>query len=124
SGLGIDLVHHFADPSHPLPSWALAALPLGWPPLGVVAVLAAAVVLLGLCKALATFRYHVAAARLVHEQIVVDLRAQVYDKLQRLSFRFFDKNPSSGIINRVTGDVQAVRMFIDGVLVQLAIVLL
>ncbi len=45
-------------------------------------------------------------------------------KLQRLSFRFFDANQSGTIINRVTGDVQAVRMFIDGVLIQVVIVCL
>jgi ATP-binding cassette subfamily B protein len=47
----------------------------------------------------------------------VDLRSSVYDKLQRLSFRFFDANESGSIINRVTGDVQAVRMFVDQVMI-------
>ena len=51
------------------------------------------------------------------QKIVVSLRTAVYDKLQRLSFRFFDANESGSIINRVTGDVQAVRMFVDQVLV-------
>jgi ATP-binding cassette subfamily B protein len=54
----------------------------------------------------------------VQGRIVVDLRAQVYDKLQRLSFRFFDANASGSIINRVTGDVQSVRLFVDGVVMQ------
>jgi ATP-binding cassette subfamily B protein len=125
TGLGIDLVHHFADPRHPLPSVVSRGLPLsGWPPLLIIAVMSATVLALGILRAVLQFRYHLAAAKLVHEQIVVDLRAQVYDKLQRLSFRFFDRNASSSIINRVTGDVQAVRMFIDGVLIQLVIVLL
>ena len=53
------------------------------------------------------------------QDVVVDLRIQVYDKLQRLSFRFFDANESGAIINRVTGDVQAVRRFIDGVMVEM-----
>ena len=51
-------------------------------------------------------------------RIIVDLRAKVYDKMQRLSFSFFDANASGSIINRVTSDVQAVRMFIDGVLIE------
>ncbi len=55
---------------------------------------------------------------LVQGQIVVQLRADVYAKLQQLSFRFYDANASSSIINRVTGDVQSVRMFVDQVLVQ------
>ena len=52
------------------------------------------------------------------QRIVVRLRTDVYDKLQRLSFRFFDDRDSSSIINRVAGDVQAVRSFIDGVLIK------
>ena len=44
------------------------------------------------------------------EDLVVDLRSEIYDKLQRLSFRFFDANTTGSIITRVTGDVQSVRM--------------
>ena len=57
-------------------------------------------------------------------EIVVQLRAQVYDKLQRLSFRFFDEHASGSIINRVTGDVQSLRSFVDLVLVQVFITLI
>ena len=56
-----------------------------------------------------------AGASLLAQRIVVRLRTEVYDKLQRLSFRFLDTHESGSIINRVTGDVQAVRLFIDGV---------
>jgi ATP-binding cassette subfamily B protein len=49
---------------------------------------------------------------------VVQLRADIYAKLQQLSFRFYDANASSSIINRVTSDVQSVRMFVDQVLIQ------
>lgn len=66
---------------------------------------------------------HVWRARLVQD-IILELRARVYDKLQRLSFQFFDANESGSIINRVTADVQAVRMFIDGVLVQVLMILI
>jgi ATP-binding cassette subfamily B protein len=57
--------------------------------------------------------------RLVQAQIVVDLRSQVFHKLQHLSFRFFDAGATGSIINRVTGDVQAVRSFVDGVVLPL-----
>ncbi|MEZ6190251.1 MAG: ABC transporter transmembrane domain-containing protein [Phycisphaerales bacterium] len=57
-------------------------------------------------------------------RIIVDLRARVYDKMQRLSFGFFDANQSGSIINRVTSDVQAVRMFIDGVLIEVLMLLI
>src|SRR5262249_39178592 len=61
------------------------------------------------------------AGYLIHTQIVPELRSRVYDKLQRLSFRFFDANATGSIINRVTADVQNVRAFIDGVLIQLVL---
>ena len=57
-------------------------------------------------------------------EIVPTLRAQVYDKMQRLSFRFFDANASGSIINRVTSDVQSLRSFVDGVLIQSVIMVL
>jgi ATP-binding cassette subfamily B protein len=41
-----------------------------------------------------------------------------------MSFRFFDANATGSLINRVTGDVQAVRAFIDGVLIQLVILVI
>ena len=62
-----------------------------------------------------------AVGRLVHIDIVLKLRAQVYEKMQRLSFRFFDQTASGTLINRVTGDVQAVRSFIDQVIIQIFI---
>jgi ATP-binding cassette subfamily B protein len=124
SGLGIDLIHHEADHVHPEPRWPLGFEPPDWPPLATVALIAGAVLAIALLRAWLTFAYHIAAARLVHEQIVVDLRTAVYDKLQRLSFRFFDNHTTGSVINRVTGDVQSVRMFVDGVIIQLLIVLL
>ena len=57
-------------------------------------------------------------ARLTQGEIVPDLRDQAYAKLQRLSFSFFDVHGSSSIFNRVTGDVQNTRLFVDGVLLQ------
>ncbi|MFK7789485.1 MAG: ABC transporter ATP-binding protein, partial [Phycisphaeraceae bacterium] len=61
---------------------------------------------------------------LLVRDIVTDLRNAVYDKMQRLSFRFFDRHESGSIINRVTGDVQAVRRFIDGVMIELLILVI
>ena len=51
------------------------------------------------------------------------LRARVFDKLLRLGFGFFRRNASGSIINRVTADVQSLRSFIDGVLLQGALLL-
>ena len=49
---------------------------------------------------------------------LIDLRVRLYDKLQSLSFSFFDAADSGQLINRVTGDVHSVRMFIQGVMVR------
>ena len=42
------------------------------------------------------------------EQIVHDLRTAVYEHLQRLSLMFHAKRPTGDLVNRVTGDVNAV----------------
>jgi ATP-binding cassette subfamily B protein len=98
--------------------------PRGWPPLAEVGLIASAILLAAICRGFLNYIYAVESAKLIHEQIVVDLRARVYDKLQRLSFRFFDVHSTGAIINRVTSDVQSVRAFVDGVIIQLVILVL
>jgi ATP-binding cassette subfamily B protein len=124
TGLGIDFLRHQVDPSAQPPLWPLGLTPPpNWKPFQVVTLIAALIVGLAFAYAILRFVAIISAARLV-ERIVVRLRADVYDKLQRLSFRFFDANESGSIINRVAGDVQAVRMFVDGVIIQVLSVLL
>jgi ABC-type multidrug transport system fused ATPase/permease subunit len=69
-------------------------------------------------RAVLTYAYNMVTARLTQGEIVPELRAQLYAKLQRLSFSFFDVHGSNSIFNRVTGDVQNTRLFVDGVLLQ------
>ena len=120
TGLGIDVVRHAVHPDAPSPHY-----PFGWSPPArwsvyqVVAIIAGVIILIAVTRASLTYRYVIRVNRLVQGQIVVYLRSTVYEKLQRLSFRFFDANESGSIINRVAGDTQQVRMFIDGVLLQL-----
>lgn len=59
------------------------------------------------------------AGVLIHCRIIVDLRSEVYVQLQRLSFSYYDRTNSGAVINRVTSDVQSVRLFVDGVLMQI-----
>src|SRR5208282_1100162 len=61
---------------------------------------------------------NMATAFLTQGKIVPDLRDKLYAKLQRLSFRFFEVNGTSSIFNRLTGDVQNTRLFVDGVVLQ------
>ena len=124
TGLGIDALRYDLDPSGQPPRWPLGlAPPAEWAVMTKIVAIAAAILALGLLLAGLKFLATIAASRLV-QRIIVDLRNQVYDKLQRLSFRFFEANSTSSLINRVAGDVQAVRMFVDGVTVQVLVVVL
>ena len=124
TGLGIDVIRHHVDPTDAAPRWPLGLVPpASWSPLRVVAALAAVILGLALLHMILRYWAAISASRLA-QSIVVQLRMDVYDKLQRLSFRFFDANNSSSLINRVAGDVQAVRVFVDGVLVEVIVVLL
>ena len=118
-GVVIDVIRHALDASLPPPVY-----PLGWKPptdwraLHIVTVLAGAIAIQAVVRAALTYAYNMITARLTQGEIVPELRAQVYAKLQRLSFTFFDKHGSNSIFNRVTGDVQNTRLFLDGVLLQ------
>jgi ABC-type multidrug transport system fused ATPase/permease subunit len=124
TGVAIDALRHWVDPASPVPRWPLGIQPpshLG--PHAITLILAGAILTLAAVHAALRFIASMTAGRLVQD-IVVDLRSEVYDKLGRLSFRFFDRNRTGSIINRVTGDVQSVRMFVDGVVVQMLSVVL
>ncbi|MDX2227004.1 MAG: ABC transporter ATP-binding protein, partial [Verrucomicrobiae bacterium] len=125
-GIGIDTIHHALNPVMPAARW-----PFGYNPFGIVQeplhqVLCIAVFLLGVAalKGYLSYWYAVLLAELVEHDIVVELRTQVYDKLQRLSFRFFDANATGSLINRVTGDSRAVVTFVNGVLIQGLVILM
>ena len=125
TGLGIDVVLYHAGAIHRPPAYPFGwGPPESWQAMTEVAVIAAAILILSLVRGALNYVYAVESGKLIHEQIVVDLRGTVYDKLQRLSFRFFDANATGSIINRVTSDVQSVRAFVDGVIIQLVILVL
>jgi ATP-binding cassette subfamily B protein len=117
-GLGVDELGAHVDENASPPSWPLGLpRPQGWSPMQRVGAIAAAIFLIAALRFVLDRANTIVLAKLT-ARIVVDLRKEVYAKLQRLSFHFFDANSSGSIINRVTGDVQAVRSFIDQVLVQ------
>ena len=125
SGVGIDVVLFHAKVAQRPPAYPLGlSPPVGWPALAEVSLISAVILLLAISRGALNYLYAVDSGKLIHDRIVVDLRAQVYDKLQRLSFRFFDANSTGAIINRVTSDVQSVRAFVDGVIIQLVILVL
>ncbi len=118
-GIVIDVIRHALDPAQRAPVYPFGwTPPAGWTPLHVVTILSLVIVAQALLRAGLTYQYNMVTARLTQGKIVPDLRARLYAKLQRLSFRFFDVHGSSSIFNRVTGDVQNTRLFVDGVVLQ------
>lgn len=107
------------------PLWPFGLAPVaGWSPMTTLTVIAGAILLFAALRSLLNAFYTLASARLIQANVIVDLRKQVFAKLQRLSFRFYDSNASGTIINRVTGDVQAVRAFVDQVVMQSLILII
>lgn len=118
-GVVIDVIRHALDASQRAPSYPFGwHPPATWTPLQVVTGLSLAIVAQAILRAVLTYQYNMTTARLTQGKIVPDLRDRVYARLQRLSFRFFDVHGSSSIFNRVTGDVQNTRLFVDGVVLQ------
>ena len=119
TGLGVDEIRHAMGAAQYAPRWPFGWAPPGeWTPWGRIAFVAGLVVGFATIRAVIDGVSRQQVNYLVQGQIVVQLRADVYAKLQQLSFRFYDANASSSIINRVTSDVQSVRMFVDQVLIQ------
>ena len=118
TGVGIDYIRHVLNHTPVTPNRLHLHLPESWPHLKVLGLLAGLILALALGRAVLNYVYGVLVNILVQRHIVVDLRGEVYEKLQRLSFRFYDANTTGSIITRVTSDVQNVRMFVDQVLIQ------
>ncbi|MCS7049196.1 MAG: ABC transporter ATP-binding protein/permease [Verrucomicrobiae bacterium] len=118
TGTGIDYLRSQVEPHAPAPHWPLGwHPPTHWDPLLVVAMIAGVILGLALIRSALNYLHALLVADVVERGMVVDIRAAVYDKLQRLSFRFFDANTTGSLINRVTGDARLLVQFINGVLV-------
>ncbi len=130
TGIGIDYIRqvmaHTASkpPPQAVVGFLHFSLPAAWHPMHVLGVLGGLILILSACRAFLNYVYAVRVNILVQRHLVVDLRGEIYDKLQRLSFKFFDANTTGSIITRVTGDVQSVRMFVDQVLIQSVIMVI
>jgi ABC-type multidrug transport system fused ATPase/permease subunit len=125
SGVAIDITRAALSPGAPGPHWPLGISPPShWSARQTLLAIGSLVLGMAATRGALNYWYSIATGELIHLKLVPELRMRVFDKLQRLSFRFFDENASGSIINRVTGDVQSVRSFVDGVLLQGAIMLL
>jgi len=124
TGLGIDVLRQVLVPEAPAAQWPGGwSPPTSWSARQVVAFVAGLVLIFSALNAFTKYLTALASAQL-SQRMVISLRAEVYDKLQRLSFRFFDSHNSSGIIGRVAADVQAIRQFVDGVILKVITILL
>lgn len=120
-GLAIDLIRRQADPDAPPPEWPFGITPPEeWSFLQTIVILGVVVLLLSLLSGAARFGTRVCDELFV-QSCIVDLRVRLYDKLQRLGFRYFDTHDTGQIINYVTSDAQSVRSFIQGVMIRLVI---
>lgn len=118
-GIAVDYLREQVQPDAPA-----AKFPFGWhppdpwAPRAVLLVLGLWIFGAAALRAWLAYLTAVSTNRLGQGRIVVELRSAIYAKMQRMSFRFFDANATGSLINRVTGDTQSVRLFIDGVAVQ------
>ncbi|HET6498956.1 MAG TPA: ABC transporter transmembrane domain-containing protein, partial [Coriobacteriia bacterium] len=78
---------------------------------------AASLVALAAAGGLATFFQGYLSAKASHGA-AFDMRNAIFDKLQRLSFSYHDRASTGQLITRVTSDVDLVREFVGGGLVQ------
>ncbi|HQW30185.1 MAG TPA: ABC transporter ATP-binding protein, partial [Verrucomicrobiales bacterium] len=124
-GMAIDFLREQVQPGAPVAKFPFGwHPPADWAPRTVLLVLGIWIFVAAAIRAWLGYLTAVSTNRLGQGRIVVELRSAIYAKMQRMSFRFFDANATGSLINRVTGDTQSVRLFIDGVAVQALNVLL
>ncbi len=97
---------------HPSTSWA------NWMQVTSIAAIIAAV---SGVRAVLNYAYAVSNGKFINEEMVVDLRVATFEKLQRCDFDFYNANDTSSLVNRLTGDIQLTRSFVDGVIVQVSV---
>lgn len=122
-GLAIDVIRAEADANAPEPEWPMGyEPPSGWGFTDTIIAIGVAVLVLAVFSGAGHFaqRY---TDEWFSQRCVIDLRTRLYRKLQRLDFRFFDDHDTGQVINRFTSDVQAVRAFMQGVMIRLVIAL-
>jgi ATP-binding cassette subfamily B protein len=118
-GVVIDVLRHTVDPSVAAPRYPLGlAPPADWSALRIVTVLSLGIIAQAVLNSGLAYGYSTVTARLTQGKIVPHLRERLYEKLQHLSFGFFDAHGSNSIFNRVTTDAQNTRLFVDGVILQ------
>ncbi|MFP4440143.1 MAG: ABC transporter ATP-binding protein [Chloroflexaceae bacterium] len=64
---------------------------------------------------------HTYIIQIVGQQVMMDLRIQIFRHIQRMSLAFFDRNPVGRLITRITNDIDALNQFLtQGIVAGLA----
>ncbi|MDZ4246382.1 MAG: ABC transporter ATP-binding protein, partial [Dehalococcoidia bacterium] len=72
---------------------------------------ALAIAVAGLLRSVLSYFQNYLAEFLSHK-VAYDLRNQIYDRLQRLSYAFYDRSQTGQLMSRATADVEGIRMFV------------
>lgn len=124
-GLGIDYLANASGFRDETIEWPFGyEPPANWEPLTIVCVIAAGALLSAVLHGVLFYGSATATARLVHGKIAPHLQRRVFLKLQQGCLRFYSKQPSGAMINWATGDIQAVRSFVDLALMEAISVLI
>jgi ATP-binding cassette subfamily B protein len=124
TGVGIDYLSSQVLNNGETPRWPFGmAPPASWSPVQVIVVLSLTILVVAMLTAGLKYLAAVASGAL-SQHILIRLRTEVYAKLQKLGFQFYDSGESSSIINRAAGDANNVRNFVDGVIIRLITVFL
>lgn len=79
-------------------------------------------IMLGAAVCIAVLRYiYLWIFEDVSQKVVCEVRGDIYRRIQNMDFRFFDKNRVGDLMSRLTGDIDAIRVFVAFVVYQLVI---
>ncbi len=113
-GVGIDYLGSILDVTSGKVHWPLGLEPpSAWTPGTVIVLIALAAALAAVVNGFLQYAAARVVAELVHARLVPDLQRTLFGKLQEVCMRFYSRNSSGSVINRATGDIQAVRSFVD-----------
>ena len=124
-GFAIDWIQFRNSPASNTPSIS------GWHPgtsnqsIAYEVILIALIIAATACiRALLNYAYAISNGLFINKEMVVDLRVETFRKLQVLDFEYFNRNTPSSLLNRLTGDIQLARSFIDGVVIQILVLVM
>lgn len=118
-GLGVDYLGVVSGVGDKAPVWPFGLKPPeDWSAMQTILAIAAGALASASFSGLLYFGAANSTATLVHGRLAPQLQRRVFAKLQEGCMRFYSKHPSGAMINRATGDIQAVRSFVDLALIE------